>query len=149
MSFWPGDAEREVTTFGRLSRGALMARVRSKGNKTTEMRLARLLSQAGLRGWRRHHNIPGRPDFVWHAVKVAVFADGCFWHGHCCGKNISPRTNTEAWINKINRNRARDRKTARVLRGRGWVVIRLWECQLLRNPTGCVDKIRRALRTRR
>ena len=78
MSRWPGNAQRERTTFGGLSRGQLMSRVRSTGNQTTEERLARLLRRAGLSGWRRHQSLPGLPDFVWPRFKVAVFADGCF-----------------------------------------------------------------------
>jgi DNA mismatch endonuclease (patch repair protein) len=145
MSSWPGDAQREKTSFGRLSRGQLMARVRSRGNETTEKRLVFLLRRSRLSGWRRHRPIPGRPDFVWGKAKVAVFVDGCFWHGHACGKNLNPKTNAEAWSDKIARNRARDRKNTKELRHRGWIVIRIWECQLASNPSECVYRIRRAL----
>ena len=65
MSRWPGNAQRERTTFGGLLRGQLMSRVRSTGNQTTEKRLASLLRAAGLTGWRTHQSLPGRPDFVW------------------------------------------------------------------------------------
>lgn len=145
MSSWPGDAQREQTTFGRLSRGQLMARVRSRGNETTERRLALLLRKTGLSGWRRHYAISGRPDFVWRSARVALFVDGCFWHGHLCGKNINPKTNSEAWRTKIARNKARDRKTTRQLRRDDWTVIRIWECQLGKKPQGCLSRIRRAL----
>jgi DNA mismatch endonuclease, patch repair protein len=143
MSRWPGNAQREGTSFAGLSRSELMARVRSKGNKTTEILLASLLRKAGLSGWRRHYSLLGRPDFVWQAARVAVFADGCFWHGHHCGKNINPKTNAPAWRLKIRRNRARDRKNTKLLRQNGWTVVRIWECQLATKPGACVSRIRK------
>lgn len=135
MSRWPGDAQQERTSFGGLSRGELMSRVRSTGNETTEIRLAKLLREARLSGWRRHQPLPGRPDFVWTKAKVAVFVDGCFWHGHDCGRNLSPRTNSAAWRNKVDRNKQRDRQVSRRLRREGWSVLRVWECQLGRKGT--------------
>lgn len=146
MSRWPGNAELERTTFGSLSRGQLMSRVLSTGNQTTEERLASLLRRMGLRGWRRHLPLPGKPDFAWPKAKVAVFVDGCFWHGHDCGKDISPSTNAEAWQKKIDRNQARDRRVSRLLRRRGWAVIRIWECHLAKEPTRCLWRIRKAMK---
>ena len=145
MSRWPGNAEKERTTFGGLSRAQLMSRVRSKGNKTTEMRLASLLRKAGLHGWRRNQPLPGNPDFVWHSKRLVVFVDGCFWHGHRCGKNITPKTNVKEWQQKISGNLARDSRITRLLRRRRWHVARIWKCRLVKNPNACVNKIRRAL----
>ena len=145
MSRWPGNAEKQRTTFGGLSRGQLMSRVRSKGNETTEKRLASLLRKSGFSGWRRHQPLPGRADFVWRKAKVAVFVDGCFWHGHNCGRNVTPKTNAKAWEDKINRNKARDRKTTRLLRQVGWTVVRIWECELRKSSDRCLSRIRKAL----
>jgi DNA mismatch endonuclease (patch repair protein) len=125
-----------------------MARVRSSGNKTTEERMVKLLREAGLKGWRRRLPLPGSPDFAWPALKVALFVDGCFWHGHDCGKNISPRTNADAWKRKIENNRRRDRKVSRQLRAQGWSVLRIWECRLKSHPDACVRRIRRAIEAR-
>jgi DNA mismatch endonuclease (patch repair protein) len=122
-----------------------MSRVRSKGNETTEMRLASLLRKAGLHGWRRNQHVLGNPDFVWSSKKLAVFVDGCFWHGHRCGKNINPKTNAKEWRRKITGNLVRDRRITRLLRRQQWHVIRIWECRLVKNPNACVNKIRRAL----
>ena len=144
MSKWPGNATKERTTFGGLTRGQLMSRVRSKGNETTEMRLASLLRKAGLHGWRRNQSILGSPDFVWPSKKLVVFVDGCFWHGHRCGKNITPKTNAKEWRRKITGNITRDRRITRLLRRQHWHVVRIWECQLAKNPNTCVNKIRRA-----
>ncbi len=145
MSRWPGNAQKERTTFGGLRRGQLMSRVRSTGNLTTEKRLVSLLRAAGMTGWRRHQPLPGRPDFVWPKAKVALFVDGCFWHGHDCGRNLTPRTNVEAWRDKIKRNQARDRRATRVLRKLGWKVVRIWECRLSKDSDRCVRRIRQRL----
>jgi DNA mismatch endonuclease (patch repair protein) len=145
MSRWPGNPEKERTTFGGLSRGQLMSRIRSTGNITTERRLVLLLRTAGIRGWRRHLPISGHPDFVWPNAKVAVFVDGCFWHGHNCGKNVRPKTNASAWREKISRNKARDLRSTRQLRRLGWRVVRIWECQLAKNAMHCVARISRLL----
>jgi len=145
MSRWPGNANKQLTTFGCLTRSQLMSRVRSRGNKTTEERLATLFRKAGLHGWRRNQAIIGNPDFIWPKIKFAVFVDGCFWHGHRCGKNISPKTNARKWRDKIIGNIARDRHISHELRKRGWIVIRIWECDLAKNPTGCLSRIKRVL----
>lgn len=145
MTRWPGKPDEEVTNFGRLTRSQLMSRVRSSGNRTTEVELALLLRKAHLKGWRRHLPLPGSPDFAWPSQRVAVFVDGCFWHGHECGKNIHPRKNREVWRKKIERNRKRDRRVSRQLRERGWIVIRIWECRLTRAPGVCLGRIERAL----
>lgn len=149
MSRWPGNSEIERTTFGGLSRRELMSRVRSAGNSTTEKRLASLLRQAGLTGWRRRQPLIGHPDFVWLNLKLAIFVDGCFWHGHDCGRNVTPKTNAAAWRDKIQRNQSRDRRVTRRLRQQGWSVIRIWECHLSRNPDFCVRRIQIMLERRR
>lgn len=145
MNCWPGDADREQTTFGGLRRGQLMARVRSVRNRTTELRLALLLRRRRIFGWRRHLRLPGKPDFSWRKQRLAVFVDGCFWHGHHCGRNVTPKTNANAWRDKIRANKIRDCRTNRLLRKAGWTVIRLWECSLSGNPGRCLQRIERAL----
>ena len=145
MSAWPGNSKKERTMFGGLCRGKLMARVRSVGNKTTEKRLASLLRQNRLSGWRTQLQIPGKPDFAWPMAKLAVFVDGCFWHGHHCGKNVTPSTNAEAWRDKMIRNKARDRRMSRHLRRSGWRVVRIWECRLAKNSAECLRRIQNAL----
>ncbi|MCY4613569.1 MAG: DNA mismatch endonuclease Vsr [Nitrospira sp.] len=144
MGRWPGNAQQERTTFGGLNRGDLMSRVLSTGNQTTEMQLAYLLRKEGLTGWRRHQPLPGRPDFVWPKMKVAVFVDGCFWHGHDC-RNLTPKTNFKAWRDKIEKTKARDRRANRSLRQQGWKVIRIWECRLTKAPGQCLLRIRHKL----
>src|SRR5437763_4097366 len=95
-------------------RSQVMAAIRSRGNKATELKLASILRAAGITGWRRHQPLPGRPDFVFRHERVAIFVDGCFWHGcrrHC----RMPRDNRAYWQNKIDRNAVRDRATNTIL----------------------------------
>ena len=102
-----------------------MATIRSRGNKDTELKLAAILRAAHITGWRRHLPLTGHPDFVFRRQRLAVFVDGCFWHGcryHC----RMPQGNREYWQGKIARNSARDRLTTRLLRSRGWRVLRIW-----------------------
>ena len=101
-----------------------MAAIRSKGNKGTELKLASILRAAGITGWRRHLPLPGRPDFTFRRQRLAVFVDGCFWHGcrwHC----RMPRDDRQYWRLKITRNKKRDRGVCKLLRIRGWRVIRV------------------------
>ena len=149
MPRWPKPTEKQSTTFGGLSRSELMSRIRSKGNKTTEVKLVKLLRKSGMKGWRRHLPIPGKPDFVWPKLKVAVFVDGCFWHGHDCGRNLTPKTNSEEWAKKISNNGKRDARVTRALRSKGWSVIRIWECELGKNPKHSLSRIKRVLTLRR
>ena len=110
-------------------RSELMSRIRGKGNEKTELRLVRLMRKVGIRGWRRHLPIPGRPDFAFRRQKVAVFVDGCFWHG-CPRCFRLPKQNRAFWKAKIEGNRRRDRSVNGRLRRLGWKVIRIRECRL-------------------
>jgi DNA mismatch endonuclease (patch repair protein) len=122
-----------------------MSRIRSKRNATTELKLLSLLRAARVSGWRRNSRLPGKPDFIFPKDKLAVFVDGCFWHGHGCGRNLKPKRNAALWLKKISTNRLRDARTTRKLQRVGWHVIRIWECSLARRPEFCVGRIQRAL----
>ncbi|MFN7341004.1 MAG: very short patch repair endonuclease [Opitutia bacterium] len=110
-------------------RSALMALIRGQGNASTELRLVAALRAAGIRGWRRGSRLPGRPDFAFAAARLAVFVDGCFWHG-CPRHHRLPRTRRAFWRAKVLGNRRRDRRVDRALRARGWSVLRVWEHDL-------------------
>ena len=107
-------------------RSAMMGLVRSTGNASTEQRLVRFLRSYRITGWRRASRLVGSPDFAWHRKHVAVFVDGCFWHG-CPRHGHTPRSRIAYWVPKLARNKARDRVVARSLRKRGWRVLRIWE----------------------
>jgi DNA mismatch endonuclease (patch repair protein) len=109
-----------------ISRSELMSRIRSKGNKETELKLAGLFHKHRVTGWRRNATMFGKPDFLCRKERVAVFVDGCFWHG-CPVHGRIPKTNKKFWREKIARNMKRDRKVSRTLRSRGWHVVRIWE----------------------
>lgn len=123
-------------------RSRIMSAVRSTGNRSTEEALAALLRKHGLKGWRRHVPLPGRPDFAWPRQRVAIFVDGCFWHG-CPRCYMAPRHNARFWREKVEANRRRDVRVARQLRRQGWSVLRVWECRVPLAST--VSRIRRAL----
>jgi DNA mismatch endonuclease (patch repair protein) len=112
-------------------RSALMAKVRSSGNASTELRLVAVFRALGVTGWRRKAAVLGKPDFVFPKLKLAVFVDGCFWHG-CPIHATQPKQNAEFWRTKIAANQARDRLVTRTLRARGWRVVRFWEHELTR-----------------
>lgn len=107
----------------------MLSAVRGRANRTTELRLAAALRLFGLKGWRRHLPLPGKPDFAWRKEKVAVFVDGCFWHG-CPRCYRAPRHNAAFWKAKVGGNRRRDRRADRQLRAMGWRVLRIWECRV-------------------
>lgn len=110
------------------TRSKIMASVRSRGNTTTELPLQRMLNQAGFKGFRKHWPIAGKPDFAWPRQKVALFVDGCFWHG--CRCKYLPRTNRAFWRKKIENNKRRDARINRKLRALEWRVLRVWEHSL-------------------
>ena len=124
-----------------------MAAVRSRGNKATELALAKLFRAAGLKGWRRHALILGRPDFIFAKERVAIFVDGCFWHG--CAKHCRmPASNRKYWVAKIERNVRRDSLTRKTLRSKGWKILRVWEHDLKRRPQQIVRKVAEAIGSR-
>ncbi len=106
-----------------------MRKVKAKGNLSTEQRLIEIFRQSGIKGWRRKYPVIGKPDFVFPDKKIAVFADGCFWHGHHC-RNIVPRQNAAYWDKKRARNIERDKLVTALFKKRGWTVLRFWECNI-------------------
>jgi DNA mismatch endonuclease (patch repair protein) len=121
-----------------------MARVRGRKNASTELKLAKLLRASGVKGWRRHYPILGKPDFVFRQNKLAIFVDGDFWHGNPEKLRI-PKSRVEFWSSKIEKNRARDAVVNEALTQRGWNVIRIWESTLHKSPEDCLSRIVSAL----
>jgi DNA mismatch endonuclease (patch repair protein) len=117
--------------FTPIKRSAVMALIRGSGNKDTELRLMALFREYEIIGWRRNQKLFGKPDFVFRRERVAVFVDGCFWHGCPKPKHApSPKNRAEWWAAKLSRNKERDRQVSRTLRKDGWTVLRVWECDL-------------------
>jgi DNA mismatch endonuclease (patch repair protein) len=125
--------------FSPAKRSAVMACIRSAGNRTTELRLIEILREHGVKGWRRGvtleftglpKRLRVRPDFVFRRHRLAVFVDGCFWHA-CPYHRTKPRTNRAFWSEKIAANRKRDRIVGQGLASAGWRVLRIWEHSLI------------------
>ncbi|MBS0251271.1 MAG: DNA mismatch endonuclease Vsr [Proteobacteria bacterium] len=127
-------------------RSRIMAAIRGKGNASTEQRMVSILRQHQISGWRRHQPIFGSPDFTFEREHVAIFVDGCFWHG-CPLCYRAPRNNREFWRAKIARNAARDRRTSRRLRAIGWSVLRFWE-HTLKDGDAVAARVKRTLSQR-
>lgn len=118
--------------FTRAERSRIMRLVKHCGNKSTELKLIHIFSTKRVTGWRRGYPLCGKPDFVFPKKRIAIFVDGCFWHGHDC-RNTIPKDNAEFWQAKFKRTRKRDRTVTETLSEKGWNVIRIWECQLKTN----------------
>ena len=118
-----------------------MAAIRSKGNQTTEVAFSKLLRANKITGWRRHsRRLAGTPDFIFPKSKVAIFIDGCFWHG-CLKCKTNPKTNAKYWHLKIESNVKRDYKNCRKLRKSGWKIIVIREHEVKQNLNKTVNKI--------
>lgn len=129
--------------FTKAQRSMVMARIRGRDNASTEIRTARLLRTGKVSGWRRHSAILGKPDFVFQNARVALFVDGCFWHG-CprCKRLPKPSAASAAfWRAKIQRNVRRDAEVSRHLQKDGWKVVRVRECQL-KMPARFLNRIK-------
>lgn len=137
--------------FTKKKRSEVMSLIRSTGNKATELRLIQIFRANGITDWRRGCSLalaprssksqgPSaknrstgkvKPDFIFPKLKLAVFVDGCFWHG-CPKHGTSPKTRASFWLAKITGNKARDRRVNYALRQRCWTVVRIWEHELSR-----------------
>ncbi len=135
-----------MDVFSRRERSRIMSRIRSRGNAATELRLIHLFHAHKITGWRRNQRLPGKPDFVFREKHVAVFVDGCFWHG-CPKHATNPKSNRAYWRHKLSGNKSRDRLVTRTLRLSGWHVLRIWHHELKRkNESRLLRRLERALR---
>ena len=125
-----------------------MRAIKAASNETTELRFRSLLVRNSISGWTLHNRmVLGNPDFFFESYRMAVFIDGCFWHG-CPKCGHIPKTNASYWRKKILRNRKRDAHVRRKLRGMGYSVLRVWECDLKRRPNACLMRVVRAIAAR-
>lgn len=110
-----------------------MSRIKGKNTKP-EMLVRKFLFSMGLRYRLHDKKLPGKPDLVFIKHGVVVFIHGCYWHGHDgCKHFVVPKTRTEWWVNKINRNKLNDSNSISELKRTGWKVITVWECELKSN----------------
>lgn len=125
----------------KLSKSAQMARVRSQ-NTDAEWILRRALWSQGLRYRVLDRTLPGTPDLSFRRAQVAVFVDGCFWHG-CPEHYTAPKAHNRFWREKLRRNRERDRTVGKQLAASGWCAVRVWEHELYEQLPGVVERIQR------
>ena len=116
--------------YGPEKRSAVMRRVRGK-DTSPERIVRRLIWRLGGRYRLNRADLPGKPDIVLPARRLAVFVHGCFWHGHDCARGARvPKANRDYWVAKVARNRARDATARAALERAGWRVEVVWECEL-------------------
>jgi DNA mismatch endonuclease (patch repair protein) len=126
-------------------RQRIMRAVRRR-DTTPEILLRRALFAAGVRGWRcDYRRAPGRPDLAWPALRVAVFVDGAFWHGH--PSRHRPGRSGRYWDDKIAANMTRDRRVDSELRSRGWTVVRVWDFEVQKQRAKSVEAVADVLRS--
>lgn len=115
-----------MDTFTKEERSRIMASVKSGNAKSTEQTFIKFVKKHKIIGWRRNYSISGKPDFVFIKARIAIFLDGCFWHG--CRKHFRlPSSNVNYWRNKIENNVKRDKKINKELSIKKWLVVRIWE----------------------
>lgn len=112
-----------------------MSLIRSTNSKPEEI-VRKYLFSKGFRYRKNVRTLPGCHDIVLSKYHTVIFVNGCFWHGHGCGRFVWPSSNTEYWIPKINRNVERDKQNYMKLIDAGWKVLIIWECELKKNVRG-------------
>lgn len=125
----------------RAARSRLMARIVGDDLKP-ETALRSALRGAGARFRRNDRRLPGSPDVSLPAARLAVFVDGCFWHG-CPRHYRRPRSRRRFWDGKLRANRTRDARDRRALNRRGWRVMRVWEHEVKADPAAAAARILR------
>ncbi|HAM62181.1 MAG: hypothetical protein A2Y20_05145 [Firmicutes bacterium GWF2_51_9] len=110
-------------------RHEIMSRIKAK-DTSPELKVRRWLFSSGLRYRKFSSDILGKPDLSIKRYKLAIFINGCFWHGHQCLGEKRPKSNVEFWSEKIRKNKERDKRIIESLESDGWLVINIWECEL-------------------
>lgn len=117
-----------------------MSRIRGKDTRP-EILVRKFLYAHGIR-YRLHAKLPGKPDIVIRKNNVALFVNGCFWHGHTsCNLAVTPKSNTAFWKDKISNNMLRDRHNRQMLEYEGWKVLTVWECELSKDHDKTLNKL--------
>ena len=118
-----------------------------KGKDTSiEISVRKALFHDGFRFRKNDKRLPGKPDIVLPKYRTVIFVHGCYWHGHNCKEFHIPKTNSEFWINKFNRNIENDQKHYVQLQDSGWNVIVVWECEIEKEFNETITRIETTLR---
>ena len=122
-----------------------MSRIKGKDTKI-EVEVRKYLFSIGYRFRKNDKRYPGKPDIVLPKYHVAIFVHGCFWHRHeGCKDATTPKTRTEFWLEKFDKNVKNDQIKQEKLRELGWKVIVIWECELKRSFQETMDKVEKEL----
>lgn len=124
----------------------IMRSVRSKNTKP-EIVVRKMIRNLGFYYRLHAKELPGKPDIVLRKSKKVVFVNGCFWHGHGCGKGRLPKSNVDFWSEKIERNCARDKTNLAELSKDGWQCLVVWQCEI-KNTKPLMKTIKRFLTKR-
>lgn len=128
-----------------------MSHVRSK-DSIIELTLRKALWHKGYRYRKNYKKLPGKPDIALTKFKIAVFCDSEFFHGKDWDDKLAPQLehsdNSEFWIKKISRNMERDREVEQQLKILGWIVLRFWGKDILKNTGGCIETIEECINNR-
>jgi DNA mismatch endonuclease, patch repair protein len=132
-----------VDTLTPEQRSERMSLVRGKDTRP-ELAVRRLAHGLGYRYRKNRRDLPGQPDLVFPGRRKIIFVHGCFWHRHKCALGRMPKSRQEFWRPKLEKNRVRDARNAKQLRGGGWRVLVVWECQI-RHVTALTARLREFL----
>jgi DNA mismatch endonuclease vsr len=122
-----------------------MSRIKGKDTKI-EVEVRKYLFSKGYRFRKNDKRYPGKPDIVLPKYHVAIFVHGCFWHRHeGCIDATTPKTRTEFWLEKFDKNVKNDQIKQEKIRELGWKVIVIWECELKRSFQETMDKVEKEL----
>lgn len=119
----------------------------NKGKDTKpELMLRQALREIGIRGYRLHWTkAPGRPDIAFPGRMIAIFVHGCYWHRCPICNPPLPKTHTAFWREKFEKNKSRDERKIQKLKGDGWRVVVIWECEIKNNSLGSAQKVKKIL----
>jgi DNA mismatch endonuclease, patch repair protein len=127
------------------STSRLMSKIKGR-NTNPELYIRRELWQKRIRGYRLHwKKAPGTPDISFPGKKIAIFINGCFWHRCPNCKPPMPKSHSNFWFNKFQKNVDRDKIKIQQLNENGWRTITLWECQIMTDINSCTERIKNCI----
>jgi DNA mismatch endonuclease (patch repair protein) len=118
-----------VDIFDKSKRSWIMSHVKGKDTKP-EILVRSIVHRLGFRFHKHKSNLPGKPDIVLAKHRKVIFVHGCFWHGHKkCTRSSRPQSNKSFWVEKLDKNITRDKRTKRELELQGWKILIVWTCE--------------------